>query len=55
MEKIFRFLILAALIGAAVLAGFFILRLLFKLLAIGAIVLGILALVRAWGRGTAKG
>jgi hypothetical protein len=46
MEKVWRFLILAVLAGAAVLAGLFFLRLVFKLLVIGAIVLGILALVR---------
>lgn len=45
-----RFLILAVLVGAAVLVGFFMLRLLFKLLVIGAIVLAILALVRAWSK-----
>ncbi len=50
MEKILRFLILAVLVGAAVVAGFYILKLVFKLLVIGAIVIAILALVGAWKR-----
>jgi hypothetical protein len=54
MDKILRFLILAVLVGAAVIVALFIVRLLFKLLVIGAIVIAILALVRAWNRGTAK-
>ncbi len=55
MDKVLRFLILAVLVGAAVVVGFFMVRMLFKLLVIGAIVIGIVALVRAWNRGTARG
>ena len=55
MHKVLRFLILAVLVGAAILAGFYIVRLLFKLLVIGAIVLGIAALIGAWGKGKATG
>ena len=50
MEKILRFLILAVLVGAAVVAGFYILKLVFKLIVVGAIVLAILALIGAWRR-----
>jgi len=50
MDKVLRFLILAVLVGAAVIVGFYIVRLLFKLLVIGAIVIGIIALIRAWER-----
>ena len=50
MDKVLRFLILAVLVGAAVVVGFYMVRLLFKLLVIGAIVVGIIALIRAWER-----
>jgi|GEM_PF-5776958 hypothetical protein len=55
MEKVFRLIILAILAGAVLMAVFFIARLLFRLLIIGAAVLAILALVRAWNRGSADG
>ena len=54
MDKVLRFLVLAVLVGAAVVVGFYMVRLLFKLLVIGAIVIGIVALVRAWNKGTAS-
>ena len=50
MDKVLRFLILALLAGAVVVVAFYMVRLLFKLLVIGAIVIGIVALVRAWQR-----
>ena len=51
LKKIFRILLLAVLVGAAVVAGFYVMRLVFRLLIIGAIVLAILALARAWKKG----
>lgn len=48
LDKAMRFIILAVLAGAAIMAMFFVVRLLFRLLIIGAVVLAILALVRGW-------
>lgn len=55
LDKAIRFIILAVLVGAAVVAAIFVVRLVFRLLIIGAVVLAILALVRGWNRGAAKG
>ncbi len=55
LSKAIRLIILCILAGAAICAMFFIARLLFRLLIIGAVVLGILALIRGWNRGGAKG
>ena len=38
------------LVGAAVIVGFFLLKLVFKLIVIGAIVIAVLALIGAWRR-----
>ncbi len=55
LNKAVRFIILAVLAGATIMAVFFIARLLIKLLVIGAVVLAVLALVRAWNRGASNG
>jgi hypothetical protein len=54
-NKAIRFIILAVLAGAAIMAVFFIVRLLFKLLIIGVVVLAVLALVKGWNKGSANG
>lgn len=55
LNRAIRLIILCILVGAAICAMFFVVRLLFRLLIIGAVVLTVLALIRAWTRGAAKG
>ena len=55
LNKAIRLVILCILVGAAVVTAFFVMRLIFRLLIIGAVVLAILALVRRWNWGAAKG